>query len=86
MRCTDLANCYEEAGRWEEALKLREQVLGLRRKISGPEDLDTLKAMHGLANSYQEAGRPEEALQLREQALSLLRKVTSAEDPSTLWR
>ena len=79
-----LANSYQFAGRQAEALKLREQVLALSRKVIGPEHPDTISAMHNLANSYDSAGRHDEALKLREQVLSLLRKVLGPEHPDTL--
>jgi tetratricopeptide (TPR) repeat protein len=44
-----VANCYDEAGRRGEALKLREQVLALDRKVLGPEHPGTLNAMNKLA-------------------------------------
>jgi tetratricopeptide (TPR) repeat protein len=80
----NLANAYDEAGRRDEALKLREQVLPLRRKVLGPEHADTLKSMHNLANSYDEVGRLDEALKLREEALPLSRKVYGLEGAATL--
>ena len=42
----ELAVSYEIVGRWDEALKLKEQVLILRRKVFGPEHPDTLHAMN----------------------------------------
>ena len=48
----NLAISYAEAGRRDEALKLREQVLALSRKVNGPEHPATLKAMNNLAISY----------------------------------
>ena len=44
------------------ALKLREEVLTLRRKVLGPMHPDTLKAMSNLALSYADVGRLGEAL------------------------
>ena len=72
------------AGRRDEALKLREEVLALCRKVNGPEHPDTLGAMHNLAVSYDDAGRRDEALKLREQVLALRRKVNGPEHPDTL--
>ena len=60
----DLANSYQDVGRRNEALKLREEVLTLRRKVNGPEHPDTLRAMDTLASSYTAVGRLEEALAL----------------------
>jgi tetratricopeptide (TPR) repeat protein len=79
-----LATSYDEAGRLDKALNLREQVLGLSRKVNGLEKPDTLNSMNNLANSYDEAGRLDEALNLREQVLALLRKVSGPEHPDTL--
>src|SRR5206468_10163218 len=45
----NLANSYADAGRRDDALKLREQVLELRRKVLGPEHPDTLDTMAQLA-------------------------------------
>jgi hypothetical protein len=45
----DLANFYSRAGRKDDELKLREEVLTLRRKVNGPEHPVTLRAMNELA-------------------------------------
>jgi tetratricopeptide (TPR) repeat protein len=79
----NLALSYD-AGRRDEALKLREELLPLRRKVNGPEHPDTLKAMHNLAISYDHAGRLDEAVKLREEVLMLRRKVLGPEHPDTL--
>jgi tetratricopeptide (TPR) repeat protein len=80
----NLANSYDDAGRRDEALKLREKVMALRRKVSGPEHPDTVSAMKNLATSYSEAGRQDEALKLREEVLALRRKVLGPEHPDTI--
>jgi serine/threonine protein kinase/tetratricopeptide (TPR) repeat protein len=80
----NLANSYAGAGRREEALKMHEEVLALRRKVNGPEHPDTLAAMHNLANSYDEAGRRGEARKLQEEVLKLRLKVSGPEHPDTL--
>jgi tetratricopeptide (TPR) repeat protein len=64
----NLALSYAKAGRLDEALKLREQVLALRRKLSGLESPATLVAMNNLADSYDRAGRRDEALKLRDRS------------------
>ncbi len=68
----NLANSYFDAGRKDEALKLREEVLALSRKVLGPEHPDTLGAMRNLAISYLDAGRKDEAIKLREEVLPLM--------------
>jgi serine/threonine protein kinase len=80
----NLANSCAGAGRCEEALKMHEEVLALRRKVNGPEHPDTLAAMHNLANSYEEAGRRVEARKLQEEVLKLRLKVSGPEHPDTL--
>jgi tetratricopeptide (TPR) repeat protein len=79
-----LADSYDAAGRRDEALKLREQLLSLSRKVLGPEHPDTLNAIPPLADSYDKAGRLDKALKLREQELALYRKVLGPEHPDTL--
>jgi tetratricopeptide (TPR) repeat protein len=63
---------------------MREEVLALRRKTIGLENLDTLMAMRNLAISFALAGRREDALKLREELLALYRKVSTAEHPDTI--
>jgi tetratricopeptide (TPR) repeat protein len=82
---TNLASSYHDAGRQDEALKLREEVLTLRRKVSGAEHRDTLWSMGDLANSYHDAGRRDEALSMREAVLGLRRRIIGPEHPDTLW-
>ena len=80
----NLALSYQEAGRNDEAIKLREEVLTLDRKVLGPEHPDTLSAMHNLAIAYFDSGRKDEALKLREEVLTLRRNVNGPEHPDTL--
>ena len=58
MAMNNLAISYAEAGRQDEALKLREQALALAQKIFGAEHPETLRAMHNLADSYDAVGSP----------------------------
>ena len=67
----NLADDYFKAGRRDEALKIREEVLAISRKTNGPEHPDTIWAMNDLANSYFDAGRRSEALKMpREEVLA----------------
>ncbi len=79
----NLALSYAAAGRWDEAIKLQEEVLLLRRK-DDPEHPVTLKAMANLVAFYADAGRSAEALKLGEEVLALSRKVLGSEHPQTL--
>ncbi len=56
-----------QAIRWDEALKLGEETLALRRKALAPADPATLGMMGNLADSYDVAGRKKEADTLRTQ-------------------
>ena len=59
---TRLSNSYRQAGRLEEALGMREEVLRLRREKLGADHPDTLRAMGNLGKFYCVTGRLEEAL------------------------
>ena len=80
----NLANSYDDAGRRDEALNLRKEVLRLSRKVLGSEHPFTLGAMGNLAKSDDEIGRRDEALKLREEVLVLFGKVKGPEHPDTL--
>jgi serine/threonine protein kinase/tetratricopeptide (TPR) repeat protein len=76
---------YHTLGLYPEAIALEEKVRDYYLAVSGPENLDTLLAMHRLASSYDLAGRHGEALKLEEEAVSLYRKVSGPENPDALW-
>jgi tetratricopeptide (TPR) repeat protein len=82
----NLAISYDEAGRREEALKLREEALPLSRKVNGPEHTDTLKAMKNLANSYCSAGRSSEAISLLAKACEVDPKDTDSVIKLATWQ
>jgi tetratricopeptide (TPR) repeat protein len=79
----DLASSYQALGRYDEALKLREETLALRRAKLGPNHPDTFSSMHGLATSYDALGRQDEALKLREETLALRRAKLGPDHPDT---
>ena len=68
---------YEEHGRIQNALKLREEVLG-------KEHPETLTLMNDLAVSCSKLGREQEALKLNEEAVEICRRTLSMEHPNTL--
>jgi len=80
-----LARTYHTLGLDREAIPLQEKVLDHLLAASGPEDPDTLMAMHRLALFYDGIGRRFEALKLQEEVLALRRKVLGPENPDTLW-
>ncbi len=67
----DLATCYADTGRHEEALKLRKQVYDACRRTQHP---DFLVSANNLAISYAALDRHEEALALREETLAGYRR------------
>ena len=81
---TRLSNSYRQAGRLEEALGMREEVLRLRLEKLGMGHPDTLGAMGNLASSYSDAGRLEKVLGMREEVLRLMREKLGGEHPNTL--
>ena len=58
----DLAAAYQQAGRLDEAISLREEVLADWRRVFGPDHPDTLAAFGHLAAAYHRAGRMHEAI------------------------
>jgi serine/threonine protein kinase/tetratricopeptide (TPR) repeat protein len=80
----NVALASSAAGRFQEALKLREETLELMKAKLGPDHPDTLSSMHNLAISYAEAGRTAEALRLKEETLRLRKDKLSVDDPDTL--
>jgi serine/threonine protein kinase/tetratricopeptide (TPR) repeat protein len=79
-----LAISYDAAGRIQEALKVSEDTLQLRKAKLGPDHPDTLASMGMLAISYWHAGRTEEALKLNEETLQLQKAKLGPDHPSTL--
>jgi tetratricopeptide (TPR) repeat protein len=80
----NLANTYYLMGRHDEALKLWQEVLPLRRKVNGPENPETLWAMEGLALCLFQADRLDEALKLQEEVLTNRIKVLGPEHRATM--
>jgi hypothetical protein len=76
---------YHTLGLYPEAIALEEKVQTYHLTVSGPENLDTLLAMHRLASSYDLAGRHGEALKLEEEVVARYRKATGPENPNALW-
>ena len=80
----DLGNFYFDAGRLDDALKIREEVLALARKVFGPENINNIKPIENLSRAYGDAGRTNEALKLAEEGFQLSRKMNGPESPETL--
>ena len=80
----NLAYCYQEAGRTDEAIDLFKQVTKDRIRVLGEDHPDTLITRHNLAYCYQKAGRLDEAIALHEQLLPDRIRVLGEDHPDTL--
>jgi serine/threonine protein kinase len=80
----ELASALDGSGRWQDALRLRQEVLILARKAQGPEHADTLAAMFDLSTSLHYVGRREEAIGIQEKILEVRRKVLGPKDQMTI--
>ncbi len=80
----NLANSYAALNRPADALKLREEVLEIRKRVLPKDHPDTLKSRGNLANSYAALNRPAEALKLREEVLEIQKRVLPKDHPDTL--
>ena len=57
----DLANAYQAAGRFDEAISLHEQTLADRERILGPDHPHTLQSRSNLATAHRAASRTDES-------------------------
>ncbi len=80
----NLANAYQQVGRYAEAILLHEQTLVDRERLLGPDHPDTLASRNNLANAYQDAGRIADAIPLHEQTLADRERLLGPDHPSTL--
>ena len=80
----NLATSYDDAGRQEDALRIRDDVVTASREVNGPEHPDTLSAMNNLGISYEKAGRKDDALALQEEVMKLMLKVNGPKHTETL--
>jgi len=81
---TKFALVMKENGDWNNAEKLEDQVMDMRKKLLGKEHPSTLKSMANLASTYHKQGRWNEAEQLEIQVMDLMKKLFGAEHLSTL--
>src|SRR5262249_42147031 len=70
--------------RGDDALRLREQTLALRKANLGPDDPDTLASMNNLAISYRIRGRHVKAAKLLKEALPRMKAQVGPDHPDTL--
>ncbi|KAF2189129.1 hypothetical protein K469DRAFT_763874, partial [Zopfia rhizophila CBS 207.26] len=75
---------YNKQGRWEEAEKLRVQVIKTHKKKLRADHPDTLRSMKNLASIYRNQGQWDAAEQLNVQVMETSKKKLRADHPSTL--
>ena len=79
----DLGSTDYYLGKPQEALKLQQQALDIRREVQGDKHPDTATALGNLGATYSALGKPQEALKLQQQALDILREVLGDKHPDT---
>ncbi len=79
-----LGSTYFALGLDQKAIALQEKVRDYYLANFGPDQTNTLSAIHNLATFYFRAGRRDEALKLREQLLQRRRKVLGPEHPDSI--
>lgn len=79
-----LAGAYRDAGRLDEAITLKEQILDDALRIMGLDSPDTLTARNQLAGAYRDAGRLDEAVNMLKQNLDDVARTLGLDHPDTL--
>ena len=80
----NLASTYEDLGRLDEALSLRQEVYSGRLKLHGEEHRDTVLAANNYASSLTTLERFEEARSLLRRTIPVARRVLGENDEITL--
>ena len=65
-----IGGVYNDLGRHDDALRLKEETLALRKRILPADHPDIAWSMSNLASTYSELGRHEDALRLKEKELA----------------
>ena len=84
MNTESLALTYSAQGRWEESVKLLEDVLRQHFGTLGPEHLKSLRTRMSLMQSFMERGNYAEAEKMGTQVLEILERTQGTEHPDTL--
>ena len=71
-------------GTWNDAQRLQEDCVGIRKRLLGVDHPDTLSSIANLASTYREQGRWEEAEKLFMQVMEASKAKLGADHPSTL--
>jgi tetratricopeptide (TPR) repeat protein len=87
MRMSELALAYSLEGKWDDAQKLQERVLGMDEKFLGQEHQATMRVMPGnLAMTYLNQGKWKDAQKsrLQEGVLEVSKRSLGQEHPDTM--
>jgi len=79
-----LGGLYREQGMHDDAVRLLEEAVDVRKRVLGPEDEDCLGSMANLAAAYGGKGEYARAATLQEEVLACSRRVLGEEHPHTL--
>ncbi|MGR3279224.1 tetratricopeptide repeat protein [Acaryochloris marina NIES-2412] len=78
---TSLGIRWHNQGRYRDAIRLYEQIVGSRQKLLGTEHPDVAQSLNNLAALYDNQGRYEAAEPLYVQALEMRQKLLGTEHP-----
>jgi len=78
-----MAFLYSATGRYEQAERLYQQALEIRRQVLGEQHPDFASSLNNLAALYGSTGRSEQAEPLYQQALEVSRQVLGPNHPHT---
>ncbi|KAJ5279574.1 hypothetical protein N7478_004946 [Penicillium angulare] len=76
----NLATCYHQQERWQEAESLHTKQLALQKETSGEEHLDTLECMSKLAVTLKSLRQSDEAIELMTESYDKQIQSLGAED------
>jgi eukaryotic-like serine/threonine-protein kinase len=71
---------YDAVKKFDEALRLRRQMLDVRRQALGPDHAETLGAISNVACGHENLGDHREAIKLRQQVLALMKEKIPNDD------
>jgi len=79
-----MAGVYDNLGLYPQAQSLLTDAVGIRSRVLGPRNPDTLSSMNGLCRTLREQGHYADAEKLQRETLDLRRQVLGPEHPDSL--
>ena len=79
-----MGGVYDNLGLYPQAESLYSNAIGIRKRVLGPENPDTLRSMHALCRPLREQGKYSEAEKLQRQTLDAQRRILGPEHPDAL--